>query len=479
MDRTEASDAFNAGSIPVGCIFITIQKQERKVLNMALNDKKNKKKKIYDIKYKAGLNFGNIFSTMKAFSMKHWKIVVSAVVGVFAVIVIIVAVLNMAKTNKTQTDVPESIVVDETVAGTDNNDASTDVIPVPEDPLQQDAYPEVNDLVTRYYTALQAGDTDAIAGMKSNLQDTEKIRIETKCKYIENYQNLVCYTKPGPEANSYIVYVYYDAKLIGIDTLAPGLNPLYVCTDENGKLYIYDGELADNVLTYMEAIAEQEDVVDLNTKVSVLYADALDSDEKLKLLMTSLKDELDTTVGETIATLAATDAAATDTTAAATDATTPATTDTTAATDTTATDTTVAAAVTPVTETVQTTETVNIRSSDSETADKIDKVAAGTQFTRLEARANGWSKILYNNQEAYVKSDYLVTVTAATQGEAAIGTVTVLSTVNIRSTASETASKVGVAYKGEQLNLVEKQSDGWCRINYNGQTAYVKTDFVQ
>ena len=31
MDRTEASDAFNAGSIPVGCIYITLVLFYRKV----------------------------------------------------------------------------------------------------------------------------------------------------------------------------------------------------------------------------------------------------------------------------------------------------------------------------------------------------------------------------------------------------------------------------------------------------------------
>lgn len=381
---------------------------------------------------------------------------------------ITVITVKLAASEKEEQQVLESIVLDETVQDADVLAAANAEIPVPQDPLQENAYETVNDLVGRYYKALEAGDVDAIVTMKSFVKDTEKIRIETKKKYIESYQNIVCYTKAGPEANSYLVYAYYEAKLIGIDTLAPGLNPMYLRTDESGKLYIYDGELADNELAYMEAIAEQEDVVDLLTRVSVLYSDSIALDENLKLLMASLQSELDTTVGETIAALEAAENPVTEEVTQET-VTDPATTDENAV-----------AGVTeaPATQAVKATTTVNVRSSDSETADKIGKVAAGTELTRLEEKPNGWSKVLYEEKEGYVKTEFL-TVLTTEEGEAVIGTVVAKSNVNIRAEASETAEKVGVAYQGEELNLVEKQADGWCRINYNGKTAYVKTEFVQ
>lgn len=58
------------------------------------------------------------------------------------------------------------------------------------------------------------------------------------------------------------------------------------------------------------------------------------------------------------------------------------------------------------------------------------------------------------------------------------GTVTVLENVNIRDGASETANKVGVAYRGDKLELIERLND-WCKIQYGDMEAYVKAEFVE
>ena len=58
-------------------------------------------------------------------------------------------------------------------------------------------------------------------------------------------------------------------------------------------------------------------------------------------------------------------------------------------------------------------------------------------------------------------------------------TVTVIENVNVRKTASETGEKLGLAYIGEKMELVMKQADGWTKVKYKGQTAYVKSDFVE
>ena len=51
---------------------------------------------------------------------------------------------------------------------------------------------------------------------------------------------------------------------------------------------------------------------------------------------------------------------------------------------------------------VRATDTVNVRSSDSEEADKIGKVQSGTELTRVEERVNGWSKVIFEDREAYI-----------------------------------------------------------------------------
>ena len=152
-------------------------------------------------------------------------------------------------------------------------------------------------------------------------------------------------------------------------------------------------------------------------------------------------------------------------------------------------------------EQVTATDTVNVRSSDSENADRIGQVAMGETVTRYEAKENGWSRISYNGGDGYVKSEYLQaagttdasteqpqeetstddsqTETAGTTSLTAKGKVTIKETVNVRKSSSETSDKIGVAYQGEHYDLIMEQADGWCKISFNGQTGYVKTEFVE
>ena len=135
---------------------------------------------------------------------------------------------------------------------------------------------------------------------------------------------------------------------------------------------------------------------------------------------------------------------------------------------------------TPVENVVQyvtTTATVNVRSSDSEKADKMGKVSQGTQLQVVEERVNGWTKILFDGKEGFIKSEYLEAVESAA-GMESIGTVTATTNINVRSSASETADRLGVLAGGDSAELLANEN-GWCKIKYNGKVGYVKSDYVQ
>ena len=59
------------------------------------------------------------------------------------------------------------------------------------------------------------------------------------------------------------------------------------------------------------------------------------------------------------------------------------------------------------------------------------------------------------------------------------GTVTVLENVRVRSGANTNSEILGTAYTGEKLDLIMKQADGWTKVKYKGETAYVKSDYVE
>lgn len=57
-------------------------------------------------------------------------------------------------------------------------------------------------------------------------------------------------------------------------------------------------------------------------------------------------------------------------------------------------------------------------------------------------------------------------------------TVKATDTVNVRSSDSETADKLGKVDAGTTLTRYETKENGWSRIDYNGTEAYIKTEFL-
>lgn len=420
----------------------------------------------------------------KNWIVKNAKIVMPVVLAVCVIITIVISV----NANKKAVEKQENVTVNNTIEET----ASTSIA-TPEVPLEENAHPEINELMNSYYTAMADGDVDTIQKLVDKMDNTEMIRIEEMSKYIESYPTLDIYTKAGPVENSYLVYACSEVKFLDYESAIPGMKVFYVCMDENGKYYINNnGEENTNDLKYIKEVSLQDDVVDLNNKVAVAYNDMLAEDEDLAQFILDLRKEIEKYVGEALAQAEGSDA--TEDIAAE------------ISTEEAGIDAELDENTEEENETVQVVtkvraiDVVNIRSSDSETADKLGKAAVGDEFKLLEKKGNGWSKIEYEGSEAYIKSEYLedsetiemdvavngteteeneqeeqTTNNTQTSGE----TVTVIENVRIRSSASEDSEKLGTAYVGEKLDVIMKQADGWTKINYKGQTAYVKSEFVK
>lgn len=427
---------------------------------------------------------------IKEWISEHTKIVMPVILLVCVAVTVLIAVnANKKAAAEVETQTAE---LAEPEAVEENQEAVQDI------PLEENAYPAVNALMSSYYEALAAGDIEAVNAVNAFIDDTEKIRIQEMSKYIDSYPELNVYTKTGPLEGSYLVYVYSKVKFTEYDELVPGMQAFYVCTDENGNCYINEGEDNSVVTNYIRDISLQDDVVDLNNRVAVEYNELLESDEELTAFLADLGNRIDVSVGEALAKAEAPQAesgAEPDADSEASD------------TETSdneipegeASENTEAPAVNTV-KTVRATDVVNIRSSDSETADKLGKAQIDDEFTLLEEKGNGWSKITFEGKDAYIKSEFLETVAeeeapvetaeseesgnteepapqTASTGDGA--TVTVIENVNVRKSANENGEKLGLAYIGEKLELVMKQADGWTKVKYNGQTAYVKSDYVE
>lgn len=365
-------------------------------------------------------------------------------------------------------------------------------------PLEENAYPEINALIEQYYQAAAEGDIDTINSIKDYSEQTELLQIQEKSNYLEGYEDINCYTKPGPEENSYVVYASYYAKFKDIDRTVCGLNTFVVCQNSDGEYYIHDCTNDEAMREYRINVTKQDDVVELFNRVQVEYNEAVTEDEELAAFLTQLSEDLKASVGDALAemeTETQTEAAEeqqTEETVAETEN----------------------AGEGSLVEAV---DVVNIRSSDSETADVLGKAQIGDTFTLLESRENGWSRVEYDGGEAYIKSEYLAAVEesasgtvsegeesseaasdeteSASQDEAPAageaseaadlsdvpnsGIYRLTTTVNIRSSASESADRIAVGYSGDEVEIIMKQADGWTRVRFNGETGYIRTDVLR
>ena len=391
------------------------------------------------------------------------------------------------------------------IAASTATEAESTVFEVPDVTMEENTSPEVAALVERYYTASANGDADTLAEVYKGLDETEILKAVAASEYIDKIENITIFTKPGPVEGSYVAYVYNEVKLYDYEEHVPGLEILYICSDESGNLFI-NGDVVDaGELDYLKQINVQADVIDLNNKVASAYNEMVSGDEALAELLTRMRSGLQVSVGEALATSEASTPDDSAAEASSEEETTP-------------------DKVTVTTRTIRATDVINIRSSDSETADILDKTTQGQEFKELEALANGWSKVEYKGKEAYVKTEFFEVVseettvvdagdeentdeadnsssaassastetasaaasssTTETQSQTKVsssktGKMTLTDSVKFRKGQSTDSEAITTIYAGSTVNVIEQYASGWAKIEYNNKTGYVKSEFLQ
>lgn len=405
---------------------------------------------------------------------EKWKIIRDYVVKhckiIFPIVVIVVAAMTVvfalgARKEKAAADSQQA----ESQSLQQDSSEAEQAAAIEDIPLVVNEDGELYTLLATYYNAMAEGDTETILSVCSEYSENELLRLQERAKYLEYYPTLEIYTKPGPEAGSTVAYVYYKLVFVNHAEEVPGFQAWYICTNEEGNLYINTtGELPEDVNDYIVTVSTQADVVELYNKVQVEYNEVITAHPELLTYMQELSAQVNTSVGTVLAQENASNAGEGGNTDA---------TENENGGDT-GTD------VQPSEETpvdngpqyATATTTVNVRSSDSEQADKLGKVTGGSRVQVQEVIANGWTKIVFEGKDGYIKSEYLQMAESAA-GQDVIGTVTATTNINVRSAASETADRLGVLAAGESLDLLADEN-GWCKVKYNGQVGYVKSDYV-
>lgn len=377
------------------------------------------------------------------------------------IIILVVAVAVFFALRITNGDVPEELL--QVTAENVVSEEAVAEIPKEEIPMEENTNGELFTLVATYYNAYATGDVDAIKGITNFLDETDAIKIPLMSEYVESYPEITIYTKPGPSEKSYLAYVYFKMTVVGFEEGISGMESFYVCTDENGKLYMNTGEVSAEEVEYIRAAMLQDDVTELSNRVTEECNTTFKNNADLYFYIQEVVNDVQKTTGEIIAQQNATapEGGEGDEGTQAGGGNEQTTTESTEPTG-------------PVYATATT--TVNVRSSDSEIADKVTQVSKGTKVEVVEQKVNGWSKVVVNGKTGYIKSEYLQMAEKASGNT--IGTVKAKTTVNVRLSPSQNAEKLGVLAGGDTAGLLENVGD-WCKINYNGVVGYVKAEYVE
>ncbi len=396
--------------------------------------------------------------------LDHKKVYL-AIAALIAVIVLIVVLIVGAVSGNDEK--PQG--AEETAAVTEES-AEEEV--VDENPLEVDAYEEINELLKKYFEGLSSGDISMVEEAVDVLTEEEIMTIEKKKDYIESYNDITCYTKNGLEEDSFVVFASYEMKIYNIETSAPGIMALYVVEDDNGDYRIFNGDAPEELTNYVLELATSEDVAAVIAEVDARYQQLLEEDEDLgKFAKTMLESQQAAEEDEDAEEPSEGDAKELEE---------------------------------PVKTTVN--DGIRIREGRSTETRMIATIVNGTEVKVYASYEDGWSKIEYSGTVGYCKTEFLTstegvpmlsveaeeaeeeeetetTEETTTSENAEVSSVNkqmqFKETVRIRKERTAESDRLATGYENELVKVIENYSDGWSKIEYKGTTGYCMTKYLE
>lgn len=318
------------------------------------------------------------------------------VIGAAVVLVVIIALVAGGRKTETVPEEPQ-----ETQEAADQQEQE-------EEPneLEENSHSSIERLVSKYLDCIVNGDVDALESIVDELSDADKEEVKKLDKAYESYSDLKCYTKKGPDEDSYIVFVCCDMKIAGVETLAPYISCLYIGPkDESGNRYIrYNNVEEDQTLqAYVQELEQDPEVKALYDDVNARYQEALNSDPTLAEFVQNATGKAN-----------------------------------------------------------ENTETAE---EEAPAADEAAEQEDAQEETGEEPAAEE-----QNEEQAEEE---------APTAEAQNRETRVTESVNIRSEASTDSDRIALAYQGDVITQIESYDNGWSKVEYKGETGYVKTEFLE
>ncbi|MES5891569.1 SH3 domain-containing protein [Bacillus cereus group sp. RP43] len=124
------------------------------------------------------------------------------------------------------------------------------------------------------------------------------------------------------------------------------------------------------------------------------------------------------------------------------------------------------------------TSVLHVRAGSSTSHDVISRVYNG-QSLNVIGEENGWFKINHNGKTGYVSGEFVSKNGAKTNNTVSTGgnNKVTADVLRVRTAPNTSSSVSGRVYEGQTLNVIGEEN-GWVKINHNGQTGYVSSQFV-
>ncbi|SDH30578.1 SH3 domain-containing protein [Pseudobutyrivibrio sp. 49] len=355
---------------------------------------------------------------------------------------------------------------------------------------------ELNKLISDYYVAYAAGDTDSLKKIADPVSDQEVSYIQFYSQYIDSFNNIKVFTKDGLENGSYLCSVRVDLKYKDIDTQAPGLDFFYVETNDDGKLFInniygsfnqtnniyeMDTEISDLISVFIR----QQDKLDKEAEVTEAYEDAIDKDASLATFMSETLPAAIVQWNSDYQVQVA--AAAEEAAKAEEEAKAKAEEDAKAAEE-----AAKAAEEEANSYTATTSAKANVREQADKNSNRLGSIQKGVEIT-VYGEEGDFYKFDYNGTKAYITKDAVklsdgndtAEETQETQEETPAAKtlnkgdkITIKSTTNIRSSMDTSSSKVAVAYDGDEVEVIQSYAEGWTKVKFKKKEGYIRTDLL-
>lgn len=122
---------------------------------------------------------------------------------------------------------------------------------------------------------------------------------------------------------------------------------------------------------------------------------------------------------------------------------------------------------------------VNLREGPGTEYDRITSAERGDEYKRTGVTDNGWSRVTYKGEDAYVANSYVSTEKPDPIISDASGTVVTTGDANLRK-GPGTENDVAVTVEtGTELERTGTSDNGWTRVQYDGQELYISNTLVQ